>query len=60
VSDLNDINRAIGSLEAQVHTPWWVQYSTTWLGWIAALAAAIVGIWRVVQLFRSGSNGKRD
>jgi hypothetical protein len=34
-----------------------VQYSTTWLGWIAALAAAIVGIWRVVQLFR---NGKRD
>jgi hypothetical protein len=55
----HDLTKAIDTviIPAGLTAPWWVQYSTTWLGWIAALAAAIVGIWRVVQLFR---NGKRD
>jgi hypothetical protein len=55
----HDFTKVVDSvvIPAGLTAPWWVQYSTTWLGWIAALAAAIVGVWRVVQLFR---NGKRD
>jgi uncharacterized cupin superfamily protein len=55
----HDFTKVVDSvvIPAGLSAPWWVQYSTTWLGWIAVLAAAIVGVWRVVQLFR---NGKRD
>ncbi len=56
----HDLTKAIDSviIPAGLTAPWWVQYSTTWLGWIAALAAAIVGIWRVVQLFRNSHKGE--
>ncbi len=56
----HDLTKAIDTvvIPAGLTAPWWVQYSTTWLGWVAALAAAIVGVWRVVQLFRNSNKGE--
>jgi len=40
--------------------PWWVQYMTTWLGWFAAICAAIVGAGRVLMMIRDWRSGKQD
>jgi len=40
--------------------PIWVAISQTWLGWLAALCAALIGLIRLGIAIRDWRNGKRD
>lgn len=46
--------------------PWWVkaqfwaEYMTTWLGWFAALCAALLAAWRLWAFWHDRRNGKKD
>lgn len=39
--------------------PIWVQETTTWLGWLAAVLAVLIGFFRLAILVRDWRNGKQ-
>lgn len=44
---------------AGLSAPWWVGYTTQWLGWLAAIFAALLAIGRFWMFVRDWRNGKR-
>ena len=48
------------TIGAGLSAPWWVPAMTTWLGWIAALFAALLAIGRFVAFVRDWRNGRKD